>query len=59
MRELQDISDDVGIFGKIKDEDIKKFEGVRYSDKLAMRDPMSGLFDYPEGGDVNAENQTE
>jgi hypothetical protein len=23
-----------------------------------MRDPMSGLFDYPEGGDVNAENQT-
>jgi phage-related protein (TIGR01555 family) len=59
MRELQNISDDVGIFGKIKDEDIKKYEGVRYSDKLAMRDPMSGLFDYPEGGDVNAENQTE
>lgn len=59
MRELQNISDDVGIFGKIKDEDIKKYEGVMYSDRQAMRDPMSGLFDYPEGGDVNAENQTE
>jgi phage-related protein (TIGR01555 family) len=43
MRELQALSDTVGTFGKIKDEDVEKSEGITFSQSQMMRDPMSGL----------------
>ena len=43
MRELQSLSDTVGTFGKIKDEDVEKSEGITFSQSQMMRDPMSGL----------------
>lgn len=56
MRELQAMGDATQVFAKIKDEDAEKAEGVMYSAKMAMRDPMAGLY---EGGGLNAEDQTE
>ena len=43
MRELQALSDTTGTFGKIKDEDVEKAEGITYADTQAMHDPMSGI----------------
>ena len=44
LQELQGISEETGLFGKIKDEDIEAGKGVYYSDAQKMIDPMSGLF---------------
>ena len=44
MQELQAISEEARIFGKIKDEDIDAGRGKTYSSTRAMQDPMSGLF---------------
>lgn len=54
MRELQNLSDTVGVFGKIKDEDVDTVEGIHFSDTQAMRDPMMGLM----GGGTYAEPDT-
>ena len=56
MRELQALGDTTQVFAKIKDESAENAEGIMYSDRMAMRDPMAGLY---ESGDVNAEDQTE
>jgi len=52
MKELQAISEETGLFAKIKDEDVTAGEGVTFADTQAMRDPMAGLFG------INGENQT-
>lgn len=57
MRELQALGDVTQVFAKIKDEDAEQAEGVMYADRMAMRDPMAGLY---ESGDLNAdEDKTE
>ena len=40
---IETLSDTVGTFGKIKDEDVEKSEGITFSQSQMMRDPMSGL----------------
>lgn len=57
MRELQALGDVTQVFAKIKDEDAEQAEGVMYADRMAMRDPMAGLY---ESSDLNAdEDKTE
>lgn len=57
MRELQALGDVTQVFAKIKDEDAEQAEGIMYADRMAMRDPMAGLY---ESSDLNAdEDKTE
>lgn len=43
MQELQRISDETGVFGKIADEDVEANKGIRYTDSKMMNDPLAGL----------------
>lgn len=49
--ELQNMSEDIGLFGNITDESIKAGKGATYSSKRMLSDPMSGLSlqDFEEG----------
>lgn len=51
--ELQNMSEDIGLFGNITDESIKAGKGATYSSKRMLSDPMSGLSlqDFEEGGE--------
>lgn len=42
-KELKGLSEEIGLFHKITDEDIKRSEGKTYSDYKSMQDPMAGL----------------
>lgn len=42
-KELKGLSEEIGLFHKITDEDIKQSEGKTYSDYKSMQDPMAGL----------------
>lgn len=44
MQELQNLSEETQMFGKIKDEDVDLNKGKTYSSSRAMQDPMAGLF---------------
>lgn len=43
MQELQNLSDETGIFAKITDEDVEANKGIRYTDSKLMNDPLAGL----------------
>lgn len=43
LKELNALSDEVGIFGKITDEEIEEAKGVTYTNTQLMNDPLSGL----------------
>lgn len=43
MQELQELSEDTGLFSKIADEDIEANKGIRYTQSKLMNDPMAGL----------------
>ncbi len=42
-KELKGLSEEIGLFHKITDEEIKQSEGKTYSDYKSMQDPMAGL----------------
>ncbi len=42
-KKLKGLSEEIGLFHKITDEDIKQSEGKTYSDYKSMQDPMAGL----------------
>jgi phage-related protein (TIGR01555 family) len=43
MQELQNLSDETGIFAKITDKDVEANKGIRYTDSKLMNDPLAGL----------------
>ena len=56
QKELKGLSDEIGMFGHINDEDIKANEGRTFQDVTALRDPLMGM-GYADEGDINADTE--
>lgn len=50
QKELKNLSDETGMFGRITDEQIQQNAGVMYSDAQVLHDPLAGISALMDGG---------